>query len=121
MTKTFGKLAFLIISFVLVLWSAPAVAGEYGTVSCTTPGCGYQENLNIGGRRNAPGVTGYCRSSKKFVRLKLKSHSDVHKTDYCPGTKEPMTRIDSGSKIPEIPCPKCGNLTLTYKLLLKKD
>ena len=119
--KTCGKFVLLAIFCGVFLWAAAAMAGEAGTVSCSTPDCGYQENLNIGGRRNAPGVTGYCRSSKKFVRLKLKSHSDVHKTHYCPGTKEPMTRIDSGSKIPEIPCPQCGNLTLTYKLLLKKD
>jgi hypothetical protein len=112
MTKTFGKLAFLIIFSGLVFWSVPAVAGQFGIVSCTTPACGYQENLTIGGLRNAPGVTGYCQSTKKFVRLKLKSHDDVRKTHYCPGSNEPMILINSDSKIPEIPCPKSGKLTL---------
>ena len=40
--KTFGKLLVLAIFFGVVLWAAAAVAGQAGTVSCATPGCGYQ-------------------------------------------------------------------------------
>jgi hypothetical protein len=119
--KPFGKIISLSLFLGIFLWAAAAVAGQFGIVSCSTPACGYQENLTIGGLRNAPGVTGYCQSSKKFVRLKLKSHDDARKTHYCPGSKEPMLLIDSGSKIPEIPCPKCGKLTLNYKLMMMKD
>jgi hypothetical protein len=119
--KTFGKLVFLAIFFGVFLWAAPAVAGQKGLVSCSTPDCGYQENLRIGGSMRSPGVTGYCRSSKKFVYLKLKSHDDYRKTHYCPGSKEPMLAIYKGSQVAEIPCPQCGNLALNYKLLLFFD
>ena len=69
--KTFGKLVAIALFGGLVLGAAPAVAGEAGTVSCTTPGCGYQDNLTIGGGKRSPSLTGYCRATKKFVRVKL--------------------------------------------------
>ena len=119
--KTFGKIIFLAIFFGVFLGVAAAVAGEAGTVSCTTPDCGYQDNLKIGGGMRSPAVTGYCRSTKQFVRLKLKSHNDYRKTHYCPGSQEPMLPIYDGSQISEIPCPKCGNLTLHYKRMLMFD
>ena len=119
--KTLGKIIFLPLCFGLVLWAAAAMAGEAGTVSCTTPDCGYQHDLKIGGGMRSPAVTGYCRSTKQFVRLKLKSHNDYRKTHYCPGSKEPMQPIYDGSQISEIPCPKCGNLTLHYKRSLMFD
>ena len=56
--KTFGKLVFLALFFGLGLWAAPATAGEAGIVSCATPGCGYQENLKIGGGMKSPSVDG---------------------------------------------------------------
>jgi hypothetical protein len=119
--KTFGKLVVLPILFGLALWVAPAVAGESGIVSCATPGCDYQENLKIGGGMRSPAVTGYCRSNKQFVRLKLKSHDDYRKTHYCPGSKEKMQPIYRGEDVAEIPCPKCGNSTLSYKMMLRFD
>jgi hypothetical protein len=119
--KPFGKLGFLTIFFGVFLWTAPAAAGQKGLVSCSTPDCGYQENLRIGGSMKSPGVTGYCRSGKKFVYLKLKSHDDYRKTHYCPGTKEKMQPIYRGEDVAEIPCPQCGNLTLHYRLLLFFD
>jgi len=119
--KPFGKLLVLALFCGLVLGATPAVAGEAGTVSCATPDCGYQDNLKIGGGMKSPSVTGYCRSTKQFVRLKLKSHKDYRKTHYCPGSKEPMQPIYDGSQVAEIPCPQCGNLTLNYKRTLMFD
>jgi len=119
--KTCGKLGAIALFCGLVLWAVPAVAGEAGTVSCSTPGCGYQQDLKIGGGMKSPSVTGYCRSSQQFVRLKLKNWDDYRKPHYCPGSKEPMQPIYEGSEISEIPCPQCGNLTLHYKRTLMFD
>jgi len=69
----------------------------------------------------SPAVTGYCRSTKQFVRLKLKSHNDYRKPHYCPGSEEPMLAIYDGGQVAEIPCPQCGNLTLHYKRRLMFD
>ena len=52
--KTFGKLVVLSLFFGLVLWAAPAAAGQAGTVSCGNPGCGYHYDLTIGGGKNHP-------------------------------------------------------------------
>ena len=92
-----------------------ALAGQSGTVSCTTPGCGYHTNLAIGGGRRSPSVTGYCAKQKKFVRVKIKSWADYRKTHYCPGTRERLQPIYDGSDVSRIPCPKCGNLSLKYQ------
>ena len=119
--KIFSKLVLLAIFFGLVLWVAAAMAGEAGTVSCTTPDCGYQDNLKIGGGMRSPAVTGYCRSTKQFVRLKLKKWEDYRKPHYCPGSEEPMLAIYDGGQVAEIPCPQCGNLTLHYKRRLMFD
>ena len=94
---------------------APAMAGEAGTVSCATPGCGYHANLSIGGGMKSPSVTGYCRSTKKFVRVKLKSWDDYRKIiPKCPDCPEPIRPIYHGNQVAEIPCPQCGHLTLHY-------
>ena len=82
--KTCGKLVFLAIFFGLVLWAAPALAGEAGKVSCSTPGCGYHANLTIGGGMKSPSLTGYCRSTKEFVRVKLKSWEDYRERSDLP-------------------------------------
>ena len=120
--QTFGKLAVLALFFGLVLWVAPAVGGQAGTVSCATPVCGYQDTLTIGGAKMSPSVTGYCRSTKKFVRVKLKSWADYREiTPACPDCPEPIEPIYDGSKVSEIPCPKCRNLTLHYKKTLMFD
>jgi predicted RNA-binding Zn-ribbon protein involved in translation (DUF1610 family) len=63
----------------------------------------------------SPSVTGYCRSTKEFVRIKLKSYEDYHKPHNCPGSKEPMQAIYEGAQVTRIPCPQCGNQTLQYK------
>jgi hypothetical protein len=112
--KTGAKLVFLPLFLSLVLWTGAAMAGEAGKVTCSSPGCGYHENLKIGGGRKTPAVTGYCASTQQFVRLNIKSYDDYYKTFYCPGTKEPMQPIYNGSQVSEIPCPQCGNLTLHY-------
>jgi hypothetical protein len=121
MFKSPGKIIFLSLLCGLLLSASLALAGEAGTVSCTTPGCGYHQDLKIGGGMRTPAVTGYCRSSKQFVRLKLKSHEEYRKTHYCPGTKEPMQPIYGGSQVSKIACPQCGNKTLQYKLRLMFD
>jgi hypothetical protein len=120
--KTFGKLVLLAIFFGVFLWAAPAVAGEKGIVSCSTPDCGYHSNLTIGGGMKSPSVTGYCRSTKKFVRVKLKSWDDYRKIiPKCPDCPEPILPIYSGSQVAEIPCPQCGNLSLRYQRRLMFD
>jgi hypothetical protein len=120
--KTFGKLVFLAIFFGVFLWVATAMAGEAGTVSCSTPGCGYQDNLKIGGGMKSPSLTGYCRSTKKFVRVKLKSWEGYRDTvPACPDCPEAILPIYDGGQVAEIPCPQCGNLTLHYKRRLMFD
>ena len=67
--KTFTKIIVLPLGLGLLLWAAAALAGEAGTVSCSTPDCGYHQNLKIGGGMRTPAMTGYCRSTKQFVRV----------------------------------------------------
>ena len=55
------------------------MAGEAGIVSCSTPDCGYHDNLRIGGGMQSPSLTGYCRSTKQFVRVKLNSWDEYRK------------------------------------------
>jgi hypothetical protein len=120
--KTFGKLVFFAIFSAVFLGAAPAVAGEKGIVSCSTPDCGYHSNLTIGGAKKSPSVTGYCRSTKKFVRVKLKSWDDYRKIiPKCPDCPEPILPIYDGGQVAAIPCPQCGNLTLHYKRKLLFD
>jgi hypothetical protein len=114
--KSIGKIVFLCLVFGLVLWLAPAQAGQSGRVSCSTPGCSYQESLTIGGAMKSPSLTGYCRSTKKFVRVKLKSWDEYRETvPACPDCPEAILPIYDGGQVAEIPCPKCGNLSLSYK------
>ena len=120
--KTFGKLVAIALFGGLVLGVAPAVAGEAGTVSCANLGCGYLDTLTIGGGKRSPSLTGYCRSTKKFVRVELKSWADYREvTPACPDCPEPILPIYDGGQVAEIPCPKCGHLTLHYKRTLMFD
>jgi hypothetical protein len=120
--KTFGKIIFLPLFFGVFLWAAAAVAGEAGTVSCSNPGCGYHYNLTIGGGMNSPSLTGYCRSTKKFVHVELKSWGEYRKVvPACPDCPEPILPIYDGRQVAAIPCPQCGNLTLHYKNELMFD
>jgi hypothetical protein len=120
--QTFGKIIFFSLFFGVFLWVAAAVAGQSGTVSCTNPGCGYQDTLTIGGGKRSPSLTGYCRSTKKFVRVELKSWADYREVPpACPDCPEPIEPIYDGSQVSEIPCPKCGNLTLHYKRRIMFD
>jgi hypothetical protein len=120
--KTFGTLVATALFFGLVLWVAPAAAGEAGMVSCATPGCGYQANLKIGGGMKSPSVTGYCRSTKKFVRVKLKSWDEYREIiPACPDCPEAIQPIYESGQVADIPCPKCGNVTLHYKRTLMFD
>jgi hypothetical protein len=114
--KSIGKIVFLCLVFGLVLWLAPAQAGQSGRVSCSTPGCGYRESLTIGGGMKSPSLTGYCRSTKKFVYIKLKSwegYRDI--VPASPDCPEAILPIYDGGQVAEIPCPQCGNLSLSYK------
>ena len=88
--KTCGKLLAIALFFGLVLGAAPAAAGQAGTVSCSTPGCGYHDNLKIGGGMKSPSLTGYCRSTKQFVRVKLKSWDEYR--EIVPG----LPRLSGG-------------------------
>ncbi len=119
--KTWGKAGILAICIGIFLLAECALAGESGAVSCATAGCGYRTDLKIGGGRASPAVTGYCAKTKKFVRLKLKSWADYRKPHNCPGGKEPLLPIYDGFEMTRIPCPKCGNLTLTYQRRLMFD
>jgi hypothetical protein len=120
--KTFGTLVFLAIFFGLLLWAAPAAAGEAGTVSCSTPDCGYHFDLKIGGGMKSPSLTGYCRSTKKFVRVKLDSWKGYRETvPACPACPEAIQPIYDGGEVAKIPCPQCGHLTLHYKRTLMFD
>jgi hypothetical protein len=120
--KTFGKLGFLAIFFGVFLWTAPAAAGEAGIVSCSTPDCGYHHNLTIAGGMKSPSLTGYCRSTKTFVRVKLKTWKDYRETvPACPDCPEAIQPIYDGGEVAKIPCPQCGNLTLNYKRTLMFD
>ena len=94
---------------------------EAGKVFCTAHGCGYQTDLKIGGGKASPAVTGYCAKDKKFVNLKLKSWADYRKPHNCPGGKDPLQPIYEGAEVTKVPCPKCGNLTLSYKRRLLFD
>ena len=114
--KTCGKLVAIALFCGLVFGASPAVAGEKGMVSCATPGCGYHYDLTIGGGKKSPSVTGYCRYTKKFVRVKLDSWKGYRETvPACADCPEPILPIYDGGQVAEIPCPQCGNLTLHYK------
>jgi hypothetical protein len=115
------RLIFLLIPLVIFLLVDPALAGEAGTVSCTTPGCGYHTNLKIGGGKRTPAVTGYCPKEKKFVRVKLKSHDDYRKPQKCPDCQTQLQPIYDRSEISKIPCPQCGNPSLNYEIKLRFD
>jgi hypothetical protein len=120
--KTFGKIFVLALFCGLVFGAAPATAGEAGKVSCTTPGCGYHFDLTIAGGKQSPSLTGYCRSTKKFVRVKLKSWEGYRNiVPACPDCPEAILPIYDGGQVAEIPCPQCGNLTLNYKRRLLFD
>jgi hypothetical protein len=120
--KTCGKLLPIALFFGLVLWLTPAMAGQSGTVSCSTPGCGYQDTLTIGGAKKSPSLTGYCRSTKKFVRIKLKSWGEYREvTPNCPDCPEAILPIYDGGQVAGIPCPKCGHMTLHYKKTIMFD
>jgi hypothetical protein len=120
--KIFGTLAAMALFCGLALWAAPAAAGEAGIVSCSTPCCDYHTNLKIGGGMKSPSVTGYCRPTKKFVRVKLKSWDEYREIiPNCPDCPEAIQPIYNGGQVAEIPCPQCGNLTLHYKRTLMFD
>jgi hypothetical protein len=120
--KAFGKLAAIALFCGLVFGAAAAAAGQTGTVSCSTPGCGYQVSLTIGGGKKSPSLTGYCRSTRKFVRVKLKSWDQYREiVPASPDCPDPIQPIYDGGQVTEIPCPQCGNLTLHYQRRLLFD
>jgi predicted RNA-binding Zn-ribbon protein involved in translation (DUF1610 family) len=96
-------------------------AGEAGTLSCTTPGCGYNKNFTIGGGMQSPSVTGYCTHGHGFVRVKLKHWNDYYKKHYCPVCHQAIKPIYDSSQATQFPCPNCGNLTLKYERRLMFD
>ena len=113
--QTCGRLVAIALFGALVLGAAPAAAGEAGKVSCATLGCGYHYDLTIAGGMKSPSLTGYCRATKKFVRVKLKSWNDYRKIiPKCPDCPEPILPIYGRGQVAKSPCPRCGNLTLHY-------
>ena len=120
--KTWSKLAAFALFCGLVFRAAPALAGEAGAVSCASPGCGYHANLIIGGGMQSPSLTGYCRSTKKFVRVKLKSWEGYRDTvPPSPDCPEAILPIYDGDQVAKIACPRCGKLSLHYKRRLMFD
>jgi hypothetical protein len=120
--KTCGTLVAMALFCGLVFGAATSLAGEAGAVFCSNPGCGYHDNLKIGGGMKSPSLTGYCRFTKKFVRVKLKSWEGYRdKVPACPDCPEAILPIYDGGQMAAIPCPKCGNLTLHYKIRLMFD
>jgi hypothetical protein len=121
--KTWGKVLFIVILCGLGLLSLASgtMAGETGEVTCSTSGCGYKNNLTIGGAKRSPSFTGYCPKEKNFVRVNIKSWEDYRQPHHCPNDQEPLQPIYDGSDVAKIPCPQCGSLTLTYKRKLFFD
>jgi hypothetical protein len=119
--KTLVKPAVFSMILVFFLPGAGARAGEAGQVRCSTPGCGYQTDLSIGGGRKSPAVTGYCAKERKFVSVKLMRWADYRQPQMCPGGKEPLQPVYGGADVSKIPCPKCGRLTLKYQRRLMFD
>ncbi len=113
--KVYSKIIFALVALAVLLLVNAVLAGEAGTVSCSTPGCGYHTKLIIGGGIRTPAITGYCSKEKKFVSIKLKGWEDYHKAHYCPGGQERLQPIYDGADVSRIPCPKCGNMTLKYQ------
>jgi hypothetical protein len=120
--NTFGKLLVIVLFFGLMLAAAPAAAGEAGIVSCSTPDCGYHTNLKIGGGMRSPSLTGYCRSTRQFVRVKLHNWDEYRKiVPKCPDCPEPILPIYGRGDVAKIPCPNCGHVTLHYTRTLMFD
>jgi|WetSurMetagenome_2_1015567.scaffolds.fasta_scaffold856724_1 hypothetical protein len=120
--KTCGTLVAMALFCGLVLGAAPAAAGEAGEINCSTPDCGYHHNLAIGGGMKSPSVTGYCRSTKQFVRVKLKNWDEYREiVPASPDCPEAILPIYDGGQVVAIPCPQCGHLTLQYKRRLMFD
>ena len=107
--KTCGKLVAIALFCGLVFGAAPAVAGEAGTVSCSTPDCGYQYDLKIGGGMKSPSLTGYCRSTKKFVRVKLRAGKVTGKLlRLAPIVRNRSCRFMMGARSPKFPVPNAA-------------
>ena len=94
--KASSKVIAFLFPIVMLLLVDGALAGEAGTVSCSTPGCGYHLNLKIGGGKKTPAVTGYCPGEKKFVSIKLSSWDEYRQPQYCPGGQERLQPIYDG-------------------------
>ncbi len=103
------------------VWAAPAPAGESGHVSCDASGCGYAEKLVIGGGRNSPAVTGYCSQCRDFKRLKLANWGEYRQGHHCPACGKPLQPIFSGEAVAQVPCPRCGGLSLKYQRKVNFD
>ena len=54
-------------------------------------------------------MTGYCRSTKKFVRVKLNSWKGYRETiPACPDCPEPIQPIYGGGDVAKIPVPNAA-------------
>jgi hypothetical protein len=113
----------LICSLVWVLLNVgPAWAGEKIAVECTNPGCDYTKNLSLGGSRRSPAITCYCAQCRDFVRLKLQDWDQYYDQKYyCPTCDRAATPIYSHQDITNVPCPRCGRMTLKTKTLRRYD
>jgi hypothetical protein len=99
-----------------------ASAGEKITVTCSKPGCDYTKTLALGGARLSPAITCYCPRCRDFVRLKLRNWDQYHDQKYyCPTCGRAAKPIYSQEEIASLPCPRCGQMTLKTKTLIRFD
>jgi hypothetical protein len=107
--QTFGKLVLLAIFFGIFLWAAPALTGEKGTVSCSTPDCGYHSNLTIGGGMKSPSVTGYCRSTKQLSASSSEAGTITGKLfPNAPIVRSRSCRFMIRARLPKFPVPNAA-------------
>ena len=100
----------------------PVLAGEKIAIECTKPGCHYTKTLALGGARHSPAITCYCLQCRDFVRLKLPDWDQYHGQKYnCPTCGRAARPIYSREEIATLPCPRCGQMTLNTKTLMRFD
>lgn len=106
----------------LLLSASPTLAGEKIAIDCTSPGCNYTNTLALGGARLAPAITCYCAHCRDFVRIKLQNWDQYHDQEYyCPTCGRAARPLYSQKEFSTVPCPRCGQVTLKTKTLIRFD
>lgn len=109
----------ILLTMFSILFPVNLIGGQQGILSCTDKSCGYSRSLTIGGPIRSPRVTVYCSRCKEFQSTELSSWKEYDNSAFtCPVCSGPVTSIRTGS---EIPCPKCGKRTLSFKAKLYFD